>query len=76
MLVSFIFSRGLTRGAVLFNASNELGYFAVLSASIIVLSIAMITATGKGSDMPRMYSVGLVAGPTVGTRVMYAPGAT
>ena len=35
VLVSFVFSRGATRSAVLFNNPNQLGYFAVLSASIL-----------------------------------------
>ncbi len=35
VLISFVFSRGATRSAVLFNNPNQLGYFAVLSASIL-----------------------------------------
>jgi len=37
VLVSFVFSRGASRSAVLFNNPNQLGYFAVLSASILCL---------------------------------------
>jgi hypothetical protein len=36
--ISFVFTRGGMRGQVLFNNPNQLGYFAVLSASIILLS--------------------------------------
>ena len=35
VLVSFVFSRGGSRAEVLFNNPNQLGYFAVLSASIL-----------------------------------------
>jgi hypothetical protein len=34
-LISFVFSRGGSRSEVLFNNPNQLGYFAVLSASIL-----------------------------------------
>ncbi len=35
VLISFVFSRGGTRSTVLFNNPNQLGYFAILSASIL-----------------------------------------
>ncbi len=35
VLISFVFSRGASRSSVLFNNPNQLGYFAVLSASIL-----------------------------------------
>lgn len=37
VLISFVFSKGGSRGAVLFNNPNQLGYYAVLSASILCL---------------------------------------
>jgi hypothetical protein len=36
--VSFVFSRGSMRGEVLFNNPNQLGYYAMLSASILMMA--------------------------------------
>jgi hypothetical protein len=38
VLVSFFFSRGGIRGEVLFNNPNQLGYYAMLSASILMMA--------------------------------------
>ena len=35
VFISFVFSRGSSRSSVLFNNPNQLGYFAILSASIL-----------------------------------------
>lgn len=37
VLISFVYSKGGSRGSVLFNNPNQLGYYAVLSASILCL---------------------------------------